>query len=119
MAHLKQHELLNGDDHLFGGVSPLESVRLSSDGTALVAYDSSIRVETLTLNEGHITAKQVELAEIPISGTVQVTVRGGPDQFLGVDFSVVSGDPTFISWSGLGLDGQLVAGDVLAISYSA
>lgn len=67
---------------------------------------------TLTLAEE--IAKSLTLPGYPKSLQVDV-VDGGGAQVLGRDF-VYSG--TVLSWAGLGLDGVLVEGDILRLTYS-
>lgn len=72
-------------------------------------------VEYRTLSGGEITAKQLTLANTPVDlSIVQLDVVGGGPQQLNVDYSVST---NIVSWSGLGLDGVLLAGNVLRISY--
>lgn len=75
-------------------------------------------VEEFTLAGGDITAKKVTLTYTPTNANyVKMDIYGGGPQDNGVDFSVNVGTKE-VSWSGLGLDGLLEAGDVLRISYS-
>lgn len=72
--------------------------------------------EQVVLSSGDITAKQITLANAPLnSAAVRLSVYGGPQQAIGTDYSVAG---STLSWSGLGLDGLLVAGDRLLIDYS-
>lgn len=74
--------------------------------------------EEFTLAAGDITAKKVTLTYTPVNGSyVKLDVVGGCAQDNGADFSANVGTKE-VSWSGLGLDGILAAGDVLRISYS-
>lgn len=77
---------------------------------------SSSTVETRTLSVGEAAAKQLTLSATPTSPTSTLLLpAGGPNQFYGDDFTV-SG--AVLTWSGLGLDGILAAGDKLTIIYN-
>lgn len=68
-----------------------------------------------TITLGEETAKQLTLPISPsVPNQVLTDVVGGTSQIFGTDFTV-SG--LVFSWSGLGLDGYLTAGDVLRITY--
>ena len=68
-----------------------------------------------TLNASEVTAKQITLPNTPTtSSKVMLDIIQGSSQHYGVDFTV-SG--TTLSWSGLNLDGNLNANDVLRINY--
>lgn len=86
-------------------------------GAAIVppAPTGAWSVEYRTLTAGEITAKSLTLAGSPASpsGTL-LDLIGSCAQIYSVDFTV-SGST--LSWSGLGLDGVLGAGDVLRIVY--
>jgi len=75
-------------------------------------------VEEITLTSTDITNKKVTLTYTPVNGNyVTLDVYGGGAQDNGVDFSVDTATKE-VSWSTLGLDGILEAGDVLRITYS-
>lgn len=83
-------------------------------GGSVTVYQPVVEIITLTL--GDITSKFVELANTPyIASDVLLSIGGAPGQTYGLDY-IVSGNN--LDWDGLGLDGVLVAGDVLTISYS-
>lgn len=83
-----------------------------------ITQSESPITEEFTLAAGDITAKKVTLTYTPVNGSyVKLDVIGGCPQDNGVDFSVNVATKE-VSWSGLGLDGILAAGDVLRISYS-
>lgn len=72
-------------------------------------------VEYHTLSSGDATAKNVTLGSSPASPTkVLLDIIGGTPQEYSVDFSV-SGST--LTWSGLGLDGFLAAGDKLRVVF--
>lgn len=89
-------------------------------GTGTLTINStasgSYAVEIRTVTSGEATAKSLTLAATPATAaTTILMIAGAPSQFYGLDFIVVG---TTLSWSGLGLDGILAAGDHLTISYS-
>jgi len=72
-------------------------------------------VNEFTLSPTDIANKFVTLSSAPAHPTLTVlTVIGGPMQDYGPDF-IVSGST--LSWSGLTLDGVLVAGDILIVQF--
>lgn len=73
------------------------------------------RVEQRTVTSGEATAKAITLAFTPATPAyVTLDVIGGGDQWFGSDFTVTA---STLSWNGLGLDGVLIAGDRLRITY--
>lgn len=83
------------------------SVVVAPSGTQIVEYH--------TLTAGDITAKEITIPSAPVDVTkVILDVISGSSQHYGVDFSV-SG--TTLTWNGLGLDGNIIAGDVLRYHY--
>lgn len=70
-------------------------------------------VEYHTLTSGDIATKQITLNLTPTGG-VLVASPNGPVQVKDVDFAL-SG--AVVSWSGLGLEALLEAGDVLIVTY--
>lgn len=73
-------------------------------------------VQYFTLNGSQISAKAVTLGSAP--GTpnfTRVDIIGGITQEYGADFTV-SGNQ--LSWSGLGMEPILAAGDKLVVSYN-
>jgi len=74
-----------------------------------------LKTEYRTLTLGEEVAKAITLLQTPVApGEVLLDVKGGGAQFYSDDF-VVSGST--LSWNGLGLDGLLVAGDKLRVTY--
>jgi len=68
-----------------------------------------------TLTTGEVTAKAITLPATPrTSSRVLLDVIGGCAQVFGEDFTVAG---SILSWSGLGLDGILEAGDKLRVYY--
>lgn len=73
------------------------------------------KTEYRVLTAGEVTAGSLTLAQTPAAPSeVMVDAIGGTAQEYATDFSVVG---TTLSWSGLGLDGVLSAGDKLRIGY--
>jgi hypothetical protein len=72
--------------------------------------------ETFTLNSTDISNKYVTLAHSPaVAGNTKMIVDGEGSQLYGIDFTM--GTSVRVSWSGLGLDGVLVSGDIVQVSY--
>lgn len=70
---------------------------------------------TLTLTD--ITNKYITLSNAALlTSQVQLTVIGGGAQVYSVDYTMNSS--TQLGWSTLGLDGLLVAGDILLVQYA-
>jgi hypothetical protein len=87
----------------------------TSSTITIVGSGTTPRTEYRTLVAGDITAAEITLAETPDSpGEVMLDIIGGGPQEITVDFAV-SGNT--LSWSGLALDGVLVAGDKLRVYY--
>lgn len=71
--------------------------------------------ELFQLTELDIAQKKLTLTLTPdLSYTVTVAPRQGCQQFIGSDF-LVNGKE--IRWEGLGLDGLLIAGDIVQVDY--
>jgi hypothetical protein len=88
---------------------------LDTNWVALASGSSPI-VELRVITAGEETAKQLTLISTPASAPATIMeIAGAPSQFYGDDYNV-SG--AVLSWSGLGLDGILAAGDKLTISYN-
>ena len=83
--------------------------------------DRSLTSETITLNSTDITNKYVILNEAPSPGQLpQVILRisGGTTPVYGTAFQVTTDNGgKRLSWDGLTLDGKLVAGDIIIVSY--
>ena len=94
-----------------GGGLTLDSNGLSIDPTTINAY----KMEQHTLSGGEITAKAFQLTAVPSdSSQVSLTVLGGVLQTYAVDYSVTD---TTVGWTGLGLDGWVLAGETVQLSY--
>ena len=86
-------------------------VTLQSDVAAL----HNTKVEYRTISAGEFAAKQLTLSLTPfVAGEVAFDISGGTSQFYGDDFTV-SG--AVVDWTGLALDGVLVAGDKVRFIY--
>lgn len=84
--------------------------------------DQNLRIIYHTITEFDIENKRVGLPGFATSNgsggyDVAVNVVNGPSFGYGIDFIVI-GSGSIISWSGLGLDGELSLGDVIRIMYS-
>lgn len=80
-----------------------------------VGTNGSPKTEYRTLSAGEIAAKQLTLVQTPIvPSEILVDTASGTINVFSVDFTV-SGN--VVSWSGLGFDGLLSAGDVLRFHY--
>lgn len=94
-----------------------ENVFYSWDGAAwnAVGSASSLQTEKFTLDATDITNEYITLAFAPTTPLLtRLVVIGGPEQDYGNDFTV-TGDQ--LSWNSLFLDGVLVSGDKLIITY--
>ena len=77
----------------------------------------SFSAEQVTLSLTDITNKYVDLVgDITDALSVSLLIKNAPNQYIGDDFNV---DDTLnrIDWNGLGLDGQLAAGDKITIIF--
>lgn len=82
---------------------------------SIPSFSGIWKTEYRTLTGGEATAKQLTLANLPSSPSeIFLDVIGGGAQVYGSDFSVSA---STVSWSGLALDGVLLAGDKLRIGY--
>ena len=89
------------------------------DGTQWVPITPDInalgKVETFTLSSTDIANGYVTLIDAPgEAASTSLNVHEGPTQFYGIDFTI-SGQQ--LSWTGLGLDGILSAGDKISVEY--
>lgn len=68
-----------------------------------------------TVSSGEATAKQFNLASSPADPTLTLVdvIGGGAQQYI-IDFTIAG---SVFNWSGLGLDGYLMAGDVVRLFY--
>jgi hypothetical protein len=98
-----------------GNVTP--AANITKDGAA-IADSGDWVTQTKTLTSGQVSSKTIALSPTPkFPGEVCLTVLGGLEQVNGVDFEVVSGN--ILTWDGLGLDGDLEAGDQIILKYFA
>jgi hypothetical protein len=71
--------------------------------------------DVITLTTLMVTNKSVTLSQTPkIAANTKLNVDGGIPQRYSLDYSVTG---AVLSWTGLGLDGTLIAGDVLRVNY--
>lgn len=88
---------------------------LTAGTPSVPVMSGAFRVEYRTVSLAEETAKSLTLSFTPATSSyTMLDIIGGGAQFFGTDFTV-SGST--LSWSGLGLDGLLTAGDRLRISY--
>lgn len=101
-----------------------KSVRLDTGSNALVAKKA--KREVFTLSAGDITNQYLDLLNVAGDGSVQFGVAGAGEQVEGTDFTVNytggTGSKTRITFAGglaTGGVSELVAGDVVQVSYEA
>lgn len=86
------------------------------NGTEILPLSQIAVNATVVLTAQNILEKSITLASAPKNPSqVIVTPEGGPAQVYATDFTIV--DANKVTWSGLGLDGFLEAGERLFISY--
>lgn len=88
-------------------------------GTLTVAAtgggSTTVKIEMRTISAPEAAAKALTLVQTPANaGEISLDVVSGCSQFYGTDYTV-SGST--LSWTGLGLDGLLAAGDRIVITY--
>lgn len=78
------------------------------------------KVERKTLAGGDIINKYIVLEQVPTtSASTRLMPINGIEQDYGTDFEITADDGgKRLSWSGLGLDGTLQAGDKIIIAYN-
>ena len=117
-----------------GGANLAEVVDVNANGVAIRIDDTTLEVngsnqlqvkasainaqfvEEITLSGADITAKKATLGATPAATTLCMCAVGGVTQIRVADFVITIG-PDEIDWNGLGLDGVLIAGDVLILTY--
>jgi len=68
-----------------------------------------------SLSEEEIQERRVTLPDYQAApGEVILLVKGAPPQIYGVDYLVVGSE---LTWSGMGLDGQLGVGDEITVVH--
>jgi hypothetical protein len=81
---------------------------------------NSVVIDTFTLSSTDITNMGVILSKVPTDpDKVVVEVDQAPGQAYNVDYTVnsaLAANKT-LSWSGLGLQGELSAGDIIEVIY--
>jgi len=67
------------------------------------------------ITSGEITAKSFTFSPTPKDDSeVSIVIAGAPSQVEGEDYEIIN---NVFSWNGLGLDGSLVIGDIITLSY--
>lgn len=85
-----------------------------------IAAANNRKVDLITLVADDITNGYVDLSVVPDTPTrVTIAIKGAPAQFYGDDFQIISDGsvPKRLSWSGLGLDGMLIEGDKITVTF--
>jgi hypothetical protein len=78
--------------------------------------DSGVVPHYHTLTTQNITDKHFQLAPVPTNlGEISLDIVGGVPQNLGTDYTV--NGLGVLSWNTLGMDGLVIAGDILIIYY--
>lgn len=88
-------------------------------GTGVLLSDvaNSDTVEYVLITATNIINKSVTLLKTPfVTGKVVANIVKGPTLDFGIDYTVTG---NVLSWSGLGLDGKISAGDKIRIKYFA
>jgi len=108
-----------------GGTNTITNVPDPTNGTDVanrqwvlnqITAAGSRTVDLFTLSSTDISNGYVTLSGTPnVASATELHVKGAPAQFYGDDYTVSSNQ---LSWSGLGLDGVLVAGDKLTVVWS-
>ncbi len=79
-------------------------------------HDNTSLTEQITLSPTDIANQFVVLGNIPtVLGQVAVTIKNGPDQFYGLDFTMVA--PQTLSWVGLPMSALVSTGDIISVEY--
>jgi len=86
-------------------------------GALDLTSDASLyTTDLVTLTPAQITAGEVTLSATPTTANqTLLLVQGAPSQQYSLDYTVTG---NVLSWSGLGLDGVLIAGDNLTIIFN-
>lgn len=84
----------------------------------LVGNFNNRQVETFSLSASDISNKYVVLASVPANASrVAIKVRNAVGQYYGLDFQMDGANADRLTWSGLGLDGVLIEGDQITVTY--
>lgn len=81
---------------------------------------NSIIIDTFTLTPMNISNQGVVLSHVPtVPSKVVVLVDQAPGQAYGIDYTIDSNltPNQTLDWTGLGLAGELSAGDILEVIY--
>jgi hypothetical protein len=74
--------------------------------------------QIITLTAQDIAEKKIVLSFIPeFPERIKLTPDGGPQQIYAIDYIIINRNE--LSWSNLGLDGFLEAGEIVFINYFA
>ena len=76
---------------------------------------NNIKEFTHIINATDITNKYIELAT-PLTKIYSFIIRGAPSQIYNLDYQIAVVN-TRITWDTLGLDGQLIVGDIVTVLY--
>ncbi len=71
--------------------------------------------QLFTLTAPQIAAKQVVLSSDAVDESVHIQIEGGGDQIKTLSWTFIA--PNIVSWNGLSLDGVLIVGNNLAVTY--
>lgn len=85
-----------------------------------IAAANNRKVDLVVLDAAAITNGYVDLSVTPDEpARVTVQVKGAPAQYYGDDYSVITDGTSVrrLSWSGMGLDGLLVEGDKITVTF--
>lgn len=86
------------------------------DAIAAIPADKVWERQDFTLTSQQVnTDKYVTLSHNPVAKSVSLIIKGAGSQLFGLDYELNNGNE--ISWASLGLDGVLIAGDILQVQY--
>jgi|GEM_PF-4048554 len=94
-----------------------QGVTCNSSGLALdKSLINELYIENHTITASDVTSKTFTVSQ-PFADTNQLSliVMGGPYQRYGTDFTAA--DSTSVGWNGLGLQGTIIEGDKVQVSY--
>lgn len=94
----------------------VDTFYLTSGTAAAPITSAAYRAEYRTITAPEAAAKSITLAFTPGTPSyVSLDVIGGGAQFFGTDFTVIA---NALNWGGFALDGVLVAGDQVRVTYT-